>query len=86
MFLYLPITCCALQKRSDSILVTDNHNSMKEQLMHNKEKQSLYFQVAADVWGTKDIFVNMYIIRNPNDNKWVLVDAGLKSSAAKKTN
>jgi LPXTG-motif cell wall-anchored protein len=56
---------------------------MKEQLMHNKEKQSLYFQVAPDVWGTKDIFVNMYIVRNSETNKWVLVDAGLKSSAAK---
>jgi glyoxylase-like metal-dependent hydrolase (beta-lactamase superfamily II) len=56
---------------------------MKEQLTHNKEKHALYFQVAPDVWGTKDIFVNMYIIRNPEDNTWVLVDAGLKSSAVK---
>ena len=56
---------------------------MKEQLNHRKEVQSLYFEVAPNVWGTKDIFVNMYVIRNPEDNNWVLIDTGLKSSAAK---
>ncbi len=55
---------------------------MKEQVTH-KEKLSLYFDVAENVWGTKDIFVNMYFIRNPDDDTWVLVDAGLKSSYAK---
>lgn len=55
---------------------------MKEQL-DKKEAHSLYFEVAPDVWGTKDIFVNMYIVRNPEDNTWVLIDTGLKSSAAK---
>ena len=56
---------------------------MGEQLIHKKENNTLYFEVAQDVWGTKDIFVNMYIVRNPEDNTWVLVDTGLKSSAAK---
>ncbi len=55
---------------------------MKEQVTH-KEKLSLYFDVAENVWGTKDIFVNMYFIRNPEDETWVLVDTGLKSSYAK---
>ncbi|MBL7718689.1 MAG: MBL fold metallo-hydrolase [Flavipsychrobacter sp.] len=56
---------------------------MKEQLTHRKEKQSLYFQLAPDVWGTKDIFVNMYFIRNPEEDTWVLVDTGLRSSCAR---
>ncbi|MBA3829174.1 MAG: MBL fold metallo-hydrolase [Taibaiella sp.] len=56
---------------------------MKEQLDNKKEINTLYFNVAADVWGTKDIFVNMYMIRNPADNTWVMVDTGLKSSVTK---
>lgn len=42
-----------------------------------------YFQVAPGVWGMKDVFVNMYMILNPFDGNWVLVDAGLKWSARK---
>lgn len=56
---------------------------MREQLSHSKEIDSLYFEVAKDVWGTKDIFVNMYMVRNAADNTWVLIDTGLKSSAMK---
>lgn len=46
-------------------------------------KQHFYFQVAPNVWGLKDIFVNMYIIQDMETGKWVLVDTGLKSSASK---
>lgn len=42
-----------------------------------------YLEVAEGVWGLKDIFVNVYMIQNPTDNTWVLVDAGLKTSASK---
>lgn len=42
-----------------------------------------WYSVAPGVWRIKDIFVNVYLIHNPSDNKWVLLDAGLKSSAAK---
>lgn len=59
------------------------HQPMKEQLMYKKEKQSLYFTVAPKVWGTKDVFVNMYMVQNPADGHWVLIDTGLKSSASK---
>ena len=41
---------------------------------------SSYFLVAPGVWGIKDIFVNFYMIQNEETNKWVLVDAGLKTS------
>ncbi|MEO6931165.1 MAG: MBL fold metallo-hydrolase, partial [Chitinophagaceae bacterium] len=41
------------------------------------------FPVAAGVWGMKDVFVNLYMILNPDDNSWVLVDTGLKWSAGK---
>lgn len=56
---------------------------MKEQLSMQKEKHALYYEVAPDVWGTKDIFVNMYMVRNPDTGQWVLIDAGLRSSSAK---
>ena len=46
-------------------------------------KEKFYFQVAPGVWGMKDIFVNMYMIQDSESGKWVLVDAGLKTSAGK---
>src|SRR5688572_20191009 len=49
----------------------------------NKKVEVDLFAVAPGVWGMKDVFVNMYIIINPGDNKWMLVDAGLKWSAPK---
>ena len=56
---------------------------MKEETIQPQEKQSLYFDVAPNVWGTKDVFVNMYMVKDENTNTWVLIDAGLKSSAPK---
>ncbi len=44
---------------------------------HNPTSQ-LYFAVAPGVWGTKDVFVNMYFVQA--EDGWVLVDAGLASS------
>lgn len=46
-------------------------------------KDHFYFDVAEGVWGMKDIFVNIYMIKDLDSDKWVLVDAGLKSSANK---
>jgi glyoxylase-like metal-dependent hydrolase (beta-lactamase superfamily II) len=40
-----------------------------------------YFEVAPGVWGMKIVFVNVYMIANPLNGSWVLVDAGLKGSA-----
>ncbi|RYE24858.1 MAG: MBL fold metallo-hydrolase [Sphingobacteriales bacterium] len=56
---------------------------MKEQLSHQKEVHTLYFDVAPYIWGTKDVFVNMYIVQDPASKEWVLIDTGLKSSAVK---
>jgi len=42
-----------------------------------------WYSVAPGVWRIKDLFVNMYLIHNPSENKWVLVDTGLKTSASK---
>ena len=42
-----------------------------------------WHSVAPGVWRIKDVFVNMYLIHNPSENKWVLVDTGLKTSAKK---
>ncbi len=48
-----------------------------------KVKSPAYFPVANGVWGMKDIFVNIFMVSNPADNSWVLIDAGLKTSATK---
>jgi glyoxylase-like metal-dependent hydrolase (beta-lactamase superfamily II) len=46
-------------------------------------KRNFYFNVASHVWGMKDIFVNVYIIQDALEKNWVLIDAGLKTSAKK---
>lgn len=42
-----------------------------------------WFSVAPDVWGLKDMMVNMYMIYSSSERKWFLVDTGLKWSAPK---
>jgi glyoxylase-like metal-dependent hydrolase (beta-lactamase superfamily II) len=57
---------------------------MEQQLAQEQRQQqfsSSYFSVAPGVWGTKDIFVNCYIIQDLDSGVWALVDAGLKWSA-----
>lgn len=39
--------------------------------------------VAPGVWRVKDIFVNVYLVHEPQENKWVLIDAGLKTTGSK---
>lgn len=39
------------------------------------------FSVAERVWGSKEVFVNYYIIQDETSQDWALVDAGLKWSA-----
>ena len=51
--------------------------------MKNELSKSDIIQVAENVWGMKHVFVNFYMIKNQEDNTWVLVDAGLKWSASK---
>jgi glyoxylase-like metal-dependent hydrolase (beta-lactamase superfamily II) len=41
------------------------------------------FPVAPGVWGMRDVFVNVYMVLNEQDNNWVLIDAGLKWSFGK---
>lgn len=41
------------------------------------------FSVAPGIWGRKEAFVNFYVIQDQPTGTWVLVDAGLKWSAAK---
>jgi glyoxylase-like metal-dependent hydrolase (beta-lactamase superfamily II) len=47
---------------------------------NQQEHDNSYFDVADGVWGLKDVFVNVYFISNPEDQSWVLLDAGLKTS------
>lgn len=48
-----------------------------------KKLYNKWFSVAPGVWGIKDIFVNVYLIHSGNANHWVLVDAGLATTAEK---
>ncbi len=56
---------------------------MTNKINYQKNEFKRFFNVAPGVWGLKDAFVNMYMILNPFDGNWVLVDAGLKWSAGK---
>jgi glyoxylase-like metal-dependent hydrolase (beta-lactamase superfamily II) len=48
-----------------------------------KEIVNNIFSVAPGVWRMKDIFVNVFIVQNSDNTNWVLIDAGLKTSAPK---
>lgn len=56
---------------------------MSKEVDYKKNVTSNFFTVAPGVWGMKDVFVNMYMVLNPFDGNWVLIDAGLKWSAPK---
>ena len=54
--------------------------------MEKVKQKKLYknwYSVAPGVWGLKDLFVNIFMIHNPEKNDWVLVDTGLKTTAPK---
>lgn len=55
-------------------------------MQKNRIKKKFYenwYSVAQGVWGIRDLFVNIYLVHNPSDNTWVLVDTGFASSASK---
>ncbi|MEP6683695.1 MAG: MBL fold metallo-hydrolase [Parafilimonas sp.] len=47
------------------------------------DKANFYFEVANNVWGMKDVFVNLYMVKSTQNDEWFLVDAGLKTSLSK---
>jgi glyoxylase-like metal-dependent hydrolase (beta-lactamase superfamily II) len=53
---------------------------MSNTINTNKEA---YTEVAEGIWRLKDYFVNVYMIQSQTDQSWVLLDAGLKTSASK---
>ncbi|MDQ2719144.1 MAG: MBL fold metallo-hydrolase [Bacteroidota bacterium] len=56
---------------------------MVSEIPSHTKHDSKFFNVAQGVWGMKDIFVNFYMVSNPEDHTWVLIDTGLKTSASK---
>lgn len=56
---------------------------MSSEISFQKKATTNFFPVAPGVWGMKDVFVNIYMVMNPFDGNWVLIDAGLKWSAPK---
>lgn len=56
---------------------------MNRDLNYQKDVYTNFFEVCPGVWGMKDVFVNMYMVLNPFEGNWVLIDAGLKWSAPK---
>jgi glyoxylase-like metal-dependent hydrolase (beta-lactamase superfamily II) len=57
----------------------------KRELSATEERRigSNSWLVAPGVWRLKDIFVNVFIIQNREGTEWILVDAGLKTTAEK---
>ncbi len=51
--------------------------------MQQSVNSSFYFNVADNVWGMKDVFVNLYMVKSNESEQWFLVDAGLKTSLPK---
>jgi glyoxylase-like metal-dependent hydrolase (beta-lactamase superfamily II) len=49
-----------------------------------RELSKNIYVVAPGVWRLKDVFVNVFIIQSVENNNWVLVDTGFKSSSAQK--
>jgi glyoxylase-like metal-dependent hydrolase (beta-lactamase superfamily II) len=59
-------------------------SNVKKKVMETKNIQTdsrAMFNVAPGVWGRRHLFVNYYIVQNLDSSSWVLVDAGLRSSA-----
>ncbi|MEO5646805.1 MAG: MBL fold metallo-hydrolase, partial [Chitinophagaceae bacterium] len=56
---------------------------MNKDLNYQKDVYTKFFEVSPGVWGLRDTFVNVYMVLNPFEGNWVLVDAGLRWSAAK---
>src|SRR2546421_2660397 len=51
--------------------------------IRQKKLYANWYAVAPGVWGLKDLFVNIFMIHNPERNDWVLVDTGLRTTAPK---
>jgi glyoxylase-like metal-dependent hydrolase (beta-lactamase superfamily II) len=64
-------------------LCTFQSFSMLNKINYRRSRFGKFFNVAPGVWGLKDLFVNIYMILNPFDGNWVLIDAGLKWSVLK---
>src|ERR1051325_6956179 len=54
---------------------------MPKDLNYQRNVYTGFFPVASAVWGMKEVFVNVYMILNPYDGNWFLVDTGMKWSA-----
>ncbi len=51
--------------------------------MQQQNSNPKYVEVANNVWGMKDVFVNLYMVKSTQNDNWFLVDAGLKMSFPK---
>ncbi len=51
--------------------------------MQQQNANSKYFRVANNVWGMKDVFVNLYMVKSAENDNWFLIDTGLKISFPK---
>src|SRR4051812_10042141 len=71
---------CSLNKQTMNRALVDKR---EETATAERTTGASSWLVAPGVWRIKDIFVNVYIIQDHEATGWVLVDAGLKSTAAK---
>lgn len=50
---------------------------MRSDIKFRNKVEQYFFNVAPGVWGMKNLFVNLYMILNPFDGNWVLLDTGV---------
>ena len=77
---YVICSTCFIKKISMNKALVDRRELSATS---ERELSRNVFLVAPGVWRMKDLFVNVFIIQNRDATDWVLVDAGLKTSAPK---
>lgn len=68
---------------NDKLLIKHKNNLMDKEVNFKEAASANFFQVAPGVWGMKDLFVNIYMVLNPFDGTWVLIDTGVTASGSK---
>jgi glyoxylase-like metal-dependent hydrolase (beta-lactamase superfamily II) len=67
-------------------IISMNRTLVENRVLSATEERSITtnaWVVAPGVWRIKDLFVNVYLIQDSEATGWVLVDAGLKTTASK---
>src|SRR4051794_24360596 len=81
--LLLQTSIICREKKLQKLFNNEKNNSKLLNMIQEKISSRHFFAVADNVWGMKDVFVNLYMVKSTESDKWFLVDAGLKTSLSK---